>query len=298
MAAATLKAFSLSPSTKQLYRRFGNSFGARKRTTGVMPDYYFQRIERMLKLNAQYGFLRDGCRLLELGTGWLHWEAITCRLFYDVEAVLYDVWDNRQLSGLKNYIIQLDSLLHKLDVPEESRKRAHQLIGAIKETKGFQDLYELLGFQYMVDESGRLRQLPKESFDVVVSAGVLEHVGRKEAAGIVDDVATVLKEGGYSCHSIHIADHLSAYDRSASVKQYLRYSDRTWQRWFQNDVQYINRIQRSDWLGLFEKSGLTLLEEEAAQEDLSGLKVSRDFQHYTEPDLRCSNLKLLHRKTQ
>ena len=33
---------------------------------------------------------------------------MTLRLFYDIKAVLFDVWDNRQLGGLKNYIRQLE----------------------------------------------------------------------------------------------------------------------------------------------------------------------------------------------
>src|SRR5215470_13356688 len=94
LAAQTLKAFSLSPSTMQLYRGLGNKMGARKRETGAMPGYYLERINRMLRLNKQYEMIKDGSNVLELGTGWLHWEAITARLFYDIEAVLFDVWDN------------------------------------------------------------------------------------------------------------------------------------------------------------------------------------------------------------
>jgi len=110
------------------------------------------------------------------------------------------------------------------------------------------------------------------------------------------DIAEVLKPGGYSCHSIQIGDHLYQYDSSVSPKQYLRYSDDTWKRWFENGVQYINRLQRSDWLDMFKASGLVLVEEEVAGEALSGMKVAEEFQHYDETDLRCSNLKLLHHK--
>lgn len=261
-----------------------------------MPDYYFERVERTLRLSERYGMVKDGDRLLELGTGWLHWEAITCRLFFDIQAVLFDVWDNRQLIGLKNYVTQLDRKLEYLKVDVKRLDRAHRLITDIRKAKGFDELYELLGFQYVVDQSGRLKRLEAASFDVAVSAGVLEHIGRKSAPGLVDDIANVLKPGGYSCHSIHMADHLHAYDTSVSAKQYLYYSERTWQRWFENSVQYINRLQRSDWLECFERSGMELIEEEMSSEDLPGLKVAESYRHYDEVDLRCSNLKLVHRK--
>ena len=38
------------------------------------------------------------------------------------------------------------------------------------------------------------------------------------------------------------------YDTSVSAKNYLRYSDAVWKRWFENRVQYFNRVQRREWL--------------------------------------------------
>jgi SAM-dependent methyltransferase len=296
VAAMTLKAFSWSPSTMRLYRDLGNKVGAKKRATGVMPNYYFERVKRMLALHKKHRFVKDGDRLLELGTGWLHWEAITCALFFDIQGVLFDVWDNRQLSGLQNYMAQFDKMLDRLDTTEVDLDRAHRLIREIKKAKGFDELYKALRFEYVVDPTGRLTQLEKGSFDVIVSGGVLEHINRDSAAALVNDIAVVLKPGGFSCHSIQIGDHLYAYDMSVSAKQYLRYSDTTWKRWFENDVQYINRLQRSDWLDFFQKSALVLLEEEVAVEDLSGMKVAEIYRHYPEIDLQCSNLKVLHSK--
>jgi len=296
LAATALKAFSLTPSTQRIYRTMGNKLGARRRATGVMPGYYLERVRRMLTLNKRYRMIKDGDRILELGTGWLHWESITSRLFFDIRAVLFDVWDNRQLSGLKNYITQLDGKLQELDIEHSQRDRAHRLIAEIQRASVFDDLYRLLGFEYIVDQSGRFKHFDGGSFDLVVSGGVLEHVNADSAAGIIRDIATVLKPGGYSCHSIQIGDHLYAYDRTVSIKQYLRYSDHTWKRWFNNEVQYINRLQRKDWLELFRTSGLSLIDEEIATEDLAGLQIAPMYRHYDETDLRCSNLKLLHQK--
>src|SRR6202040_1146893 len=96
---------------RSFYRRLGNTVGNRRRSSGVMPDYYAERVKRMLRLQKQYSIVSDGDRIIELGTGWLHWEALTLRLFYDIKAVLFDVWDNRQLGGLKNYVRQLKPML-------------------------------------------------------------------------------------------------------------------------------------------------------------------------------------------
>jgi len=279
-----------------MYRRLGNTMGSKKRVVGPMPSFYLDRINRMLRLAKSYGVPKNGDRLIELGTGWLHWEAITTRLFFDVNGILFDVWDNRQINGLKNYLEQLNHSLDKLDVDNAQRAHARDLICKIREINEYQDLYNLLGFEYVIDPQGSLRALEKESFDIAVSAGVMEHIYAKDIPSFIDGISTMLKPGGYSIQSINIRDHLRQYDTSMSPKQYLHYSPRIWSLCFENDVQYINKIQRSEWLELFRKAGLVLVEEQAEMEDLSGLKVSSFYQKYAENDLRCGGLDLVHRK--
>jgi len=261
-----------------------------------MPAYYLDRIKRMLRISSNYGAIRNGFRLIEIGTGWLHWEAVTTRLFFDVEGILFDVWDNRQLDGLKNYLQQLERSLDTLDLDDRQRATAQHLISEIMNVDSFLDLYKLLGFEYVVDQRGSLSSLDKESFDLVVSGGVLEHIHATEASDFVNNFAVLLKPGGYSVHSINLTDHLAHYDNSVSRKKYLEYSSAIWRLCFENDVQYINRIQRSQWLDFFARAGLTLIEEEVETVDLSGLKVASTYRTYSENDLSCGILKVVHRK--
>ena len=89
-AAFALKAFSCSDLTRRMYRTVGNSLCSRKRVLGRMPAYYLDRVTRMLRIAADFGVMKNGDRLIELGTGWLHWEAVTARLFFDVGLIPYD----------------------------------------------------------------------------------------------------------------------------------------------------------------------------------------------------------------
>ncbi len=296
LSAAALKAFSCTPLTKRAYRRLGNTLGSNKRTAGQMPSFYLDRVNRMLRIAKKYGVPKDGDKLIEAGTGWLHWEAITTRLFFDVSGTLFDVWDNRQMNGLKNYLEQLDGSLDRVDVDNNQRASAHKLISKIRAVDDYRNLYDLLGFEYVLDPTGSLNIFDRESYDVAISAGVMEHIYAENAPDFVDGIARLLKPGGYSIQSINIRDHLYQYDSSVSIKQYLRYPNWVWSFCFENDVQYINRIQRSEWLTLFRKAGLVLVEEEPAMEDLSDLKVAADYRKYGEDDLRCGGLDLVHRK--
>jgi SAM-dependent methyltransferase len=247
----------------------------------------------MLHLQQEHGIVRNGDRILELGTGWLHWEALSLRLFYDFEAVLFDVWDNRQLEGLKNYVRQLGAMLDDgFDLSASQLKRARSLIEAILRGHSFDELYRLLGFEYVVESSGRLSQFPRNSFQLVVSGGVLEHVRREALAGLTAETQRILKPGGWAVHSIDTADHLEHYDRTVSPKLYLSLSELTWKCLCENRVQYINRVQRGEWLELFKLNGFELIEEEVRRVDISRLRLAERYVHMSKGDLECTVLKL------
>jgi hypothetical protein len=85
---------------------------------------------------------------------------------------------------------------------------------------------------------------------------------------------------GYSLQKIDLQDHLYYYDLSTSPKQYLKYSDTKWKRWFDNNVQYFNRLQRPQWHTIFDDAGLTLVNEDIACVDLHGLPIAEQYQNY------------------
>jgi SAM-dependent methyltransferase len=293
-AALALKAFSATPATRALYRRVGNRLGDRKRREGVMPGYYPERVKRMLRLSRELNFVRDGDRVFELGTGWLHWEAITLRLFFDIRAVLYDVWDNRQLGGLKNYFRQLAAQLDDgFGLSPVQISRARGLVDVILNVRTFTELYDILGFQYVVESSGSLAAFETASFDLVVSAGVLEHIHRSALPALMGEQSRVLKPRGWAVHSIDTSDHLSHYDPGVNKKKYLECSERTWKNFWENEVQYINRVQRGEWLELLVGSGLELVEEDSRRVDISSLKVAERYLQMEKSDLECTVLKVV-----
>lgn len=282
---------------RQIYRFIGNTYGMRKRLEGNIPSYYIGRIKRLLHLCTNYNIIKDGDKIIEIGTGWVHWEAMTIRLFFDVEAVLFDTWDNRQFDAMKNYFSLLDKLLdNEIDLNDAQRDRAHRIIKQILSADSFDTLYHQLGFQYIVNNSGSLKQLPEQSFDVIVSAGVLEHIKKDTTITLIQDFYRLLKPGGHSIHSINLNDHLYAYDRRTSPKEYLRFSDTIWKMFFQNDVQYFNRVQRSEWLNQFDIVGLKLIDEETEYSTTGPLKIHRQFKQLDKSDIECASLKIVHQR--
>lgn len=235
-------------------------------------------------------------KLLELGTGWLPWESTVLRLVHDVDATLFDVWDNRQWEAFRVYFAGLVDRIDVLQLDAGSSARAVELLDAILGCRSFEEVYTRLGFRYVVEPSGSLASVEDESMDVVLSVNTLEHVHRWILAACVRDMARVLRPGGYALHTIDLDDHLADYDSKASRKQYLAYSDRLWRTVFESRVFYFNRVQRPEWRRLFELAGLELVEERQRWIDLRALRVHRSFAQLDPGDQSCVELGLVYRK--
>ncbi len=295
--ALALKGFSCCDPARSFCRGPGNWLGARKRTVKKMPSHYFERAERNISWCLKYASLGPEDLIVELGTGWVHWEALTLRLFFDFQAVLYDVWDNRQLNALKSFVRQLEERFGQKGFLEGCDfHRARSLVRRIEGVSSYDELYKMLGFRYVLDPSGLMENLPRGTFRVVISAGVLEHIPAATAPQFVSNIALLLKRGGLGIHGINITDHLSMYDPSASPKQYLAFSDSQWKFWCENGVQYFIRIQRSEWLRMFARAGLSVLEERGSRVDLTGLQVHPQYQGLSREDIECATFFLVVQK--
>lgn len=296
-AAAMLRLFSAGPLMRGLYRQLGNVVGARQRLRQGLPGSYVERALRLKRLCEKHQAIGSGMRLLEIGTGWAHWDATFLRLFYDVQVTLFDVWDNRQLAAFKRYFGQLEAHLDdeiELDAP--TAQRVHELLRAIAAVSTFDELYRLLGFRYVVQPDGSLQRFEDGAFDLVFSFNVLEHVQADILPQFTRDMARLLQPGGYAIHQIDLGDHLAYYDPTVSLKNYLRYSDTAWRRRYENAVQYFNRVQRPEWLHLFQSAGLVLLEEQRVTTDIGAIAVERKYAHLDRQDLQCTALTVVLRK--
>lgn len=298
LAAQALKAFSCTQGTRNLYRKLGNDVFARKRVVNGLPETYVQRAHDHLKFLQSHGVIADGMRGLELGPGWVHWDSTFLRLFHDMHISLFDVWDNRQFDAFHRYITDFKAHVGtSVDVGAAGNEKARELIDKLAKAGSFEDVYELLGFDYNIDANGSLGGFADDTFDLIYSSDVLEHVDETILEDYIKSVARILKPGGCTYHQIVIADHLCIYDRSVNEKNYLRYSDKQWRRWFNNDVQYINRVQNSEWLRMFDDAGLEQVAHEiTVRESIENLNIDPQFAGLSKDDLESTVVRVLYRK--
>lgn len=294
--ACVLKIFSLSTQIKKMYRSLGNTVGARRRAKAGLPASYMIRAKSLLSLFEKYDIAQEGARLLELGTGWAHWESTVIRLFYNAKVILFDVWDNREFQPFKVYVSEFrDALDNEIEILSSKHKDVRGLLKKIISLNSFSELYDLLGFQYVVEPTGTLRKLEHKAYDACFSCNVFEHIDRAIISEYIKDLYCLLKPGGYSFMTIDISDHLANYDRGVCRKNYLKYSDALWELCFENDVQYFNRIQRGEWLRLFSQAGFELLEEESLFQPIH-IRINTKYENLDRKDIECTTLKVVHRR--
>jgi hypothetical protein len=274
----------------------GNTVGQERRVQAGLPASYKDRARWIVRLFEKYDIPQEGVMFLELGTGWVHWEATVLKLFYNARFTLFDVWDNRQFQAFKAYFSEFrevfDEEFENLSIKHE---RARALLETIVSVDSFAELYDLLGFQYEIEPTGTICKLEHEAYDACFSYNVFEHIDRAIVSDYIKDLYTLLKPGGYSIMHIDISDHLAHYDRGVCIKHYLKYSDDVWGVFFENDVQYFNRIQRAEWLQLFGQAGFELIEEESLTQPVS-VRISAQYQNLNRKELECTGLNLVHRR--
>jgi len=293
LSALALKAFSINRVTKRVYRGIGNILGERWRRGGTYVGIYVERGNLFRELSEKHNITSDGDEMLEIGTGWLHWHSIYHRLFYNVKITMLDIWDCRQFGAMNSVFSVV-----KNEISDELQKNISAVanIDAVLSAKSLDDLYQKMSLSYCVVETGSLERFKNESLDCVFSFHVLEHVHKENVGQLVADIHRVLRPGGFSVHQIGIDDHLQHYDGKMSPKAYISYSDKMWKLFFENGVQYFNRLQMSEWLRAFARKDMEQLEAISEHCDIDGLSVNKRFADYSKDDLSCTTLTIIHRK--
>jgi hypothetical protein len=293
-AAAALKGFSV-PVADRGYRVLANRVGARRRTQGGFErGWYLPRARTMVERARRFGFDRPDARIVEIGTGWVHWEATVVYVAFGCPPTLFDVVDNRQLPAYRSYLAQLRPHLDTLGLSAEEAEAARGRLDALVACETFAEIYASTGMRYETEPAGTLATLPRRSFDVAVSHCVLEHVRRATVPTFLRNLAGLLVPGGVSIHQFDLTDHLHYYDPATHPKTYLRFSDRAWRIAFENEVQYINRIQRPEWLARFDEAGFDLVEDDPSGVPMDGLAVHRQYAGIGHDDLGCTAMRVVH----
>ena len=300
------KALSVSPATRRAYRRYGNEIESWRRGRQGLPERYVERARLVSSCVDRHVDLQPGGEVLEIGTGYVHWVSLILTLMADVHSTLFDVVDNRLFDVFKMYAAELRPQLQTLGLPPGRIEQADSVLASLAGVESFDQVYAALPWKYVIDETGTMNDLPGDGFDLVVSSDVLEHIDRGIIDTFIDEMFRVVKPGGFVFHAIDLCDHLSYFDPKARAKSYCRFDGVTWDRWLNSKTQYINRIQRPEWLSKFERAGFERVAEESVSDpewfrrplnDPLGIDaVHPSYAYLTRVDLETTTLVVVLRK--
>ncbi|HRE49452.1 MAG TPA: class I SAM-dependent methyltransferase, partial [Aggregatilineales bacterium] len=229
-------------------------------------------------------------RVLEIGTGWLPFVPIAFALAGVAHIITID-----KVGLTRRTLLQetLDLFLHyaeqgtlqtwlplaenRLSLLEQARKRI--------DTEGIKEALEALHIEARVQDVRELTTLPPP--DLFVSNNTYEHIPGEVLRSILKMYRRLAHERSVLSDMIDLTDHYVYFDKTITPYNFLNYSERTW-RWFNNPLQYQNRLRISDYRQFYEENGFRILREEnkrAAETLPTGVRLAKEFAHYAPQDL-------------
>ncbi|TAL33460.1 MAG: class I SAM-dependent methyltransferase [Spirochaetes bacterium] len=148
-------------------------------------------------------------------------------------------------------------------------------------------------FFYAPNSVEDMKDVPDGSVDIIVSAGVLEHVTDMDTA--FREMNRILKPRGVMYHYISLADHYN-FDKPF---KFLKYSDRVWNTLLTKEgYSFTNRLRSDDYMDFAGRYGFKLLDvERGTGLNLDSCKLHKKFAEKNREDLETINLYALFRKT-
>jgi ubiquinone/menaquinone biosynthesis C-methylase UbiE len=134
--------------------------------------------------------------------------------------------------------------------------------------------------------------------DYHISTTVFEHISGVDINRILKEAKRILKKDGVAIHFIDLSDHFQHQDKSITRINFLRYSDKKWDRIAGNQFAYCNRLRASDYLALFREIGFDICrkefqeDKEARERIEDGFIVDEKFCEYSVDDLCVTGLKV------
>jgi hypothetical protein len=287
LKAAIQKAISLGPASHRV-----NELFQRHVTGGVTLDDRFLD-DRLTHLrNHLDGYREIAGRshprsTLELGTGWF--PVVPLGLFLAGAEEIHTV-DVAPLATAERVRATIDALLalHRAGrLSEYAFARTERLFALeqlAREADGLSGpaMLARIGVRTVIADARDL-PLPDGSVDLLHSNNTLEHIPPGVLAGILTEFARLAAPGSVQSHFIDMSDHFAHLDRSITIYNYLRFSDRRW-RLIDNDLQPQNRLRFGDYTRLWEELGLPVTREFHRPGDLEALAATPLHASYRDRD--------------
>jgi hypothetical protein len=129
------------------------------------------------------------------------------------------------------------------------------------------------------------------AYGLICSNNTLEHIPVNNLEGILMRFQMLLLKGGIMSHLVDLSDHFAHGDRSITIYNFLKFSDKAWIL-IDNDIQPQNRLRFNEYVNLYQKLGISIVyswERMGELEELRSVKLNKKYEKFDERDLLISH---------
>lgn len=158
------------------------------------------------------------------------------------------------------------------------------LYGRLVEAGTDEDLLGTTGIVYHAPADASRTTLPDGSTDVLFSNSVIEHVDPAVLPALLRESCRLLGARGLGLHAPACNDHYEHFARAILFMHYLQFDAARW-RWWNNSLNYQNRLRAPDFIAMARDAGLDIVHEERdvrprTREALATMRVAPELSHY------------------
>ncbi len=285
---------SLLPRSSELNRVFQRHVTRSLDVTSEMVESKWSQTRQLVALWSDRRALGGNFSALEIGTGWLPIAPLALRAAGAASVVTLDVENLLAESEVRQTVLLVAEGIENEQLACDRPDFAVELRAALQAAGGPARTLEACGVKAIVGDATSTA-LPSGSIDLSVSNNTLEHIPSPILSDIFSEMLRLMSPIGASAHFIDLKDHYAGFDRSIGVYNFLAYGHRKW-RWYNNSLQYQNRLRASDYRELAKRAGLEIAVELVEREEATALPpkgVATMFDTYDLDDLLVHSQSLL-----
>jgi SAM-dependent methyltransferase len=290
------------PLSNALYYAMQRSVG-NLRAGRTNPVEYFAAARRTIEWIRQTGRDVEGMRFLEVGTGRNVNLPTALWLCGAAEVTTVDL--NPYLSSAlvfesNEYVRRHEAEVFEAFGAEAERAQFRERLAALLGFKGdLAALLRLMNIRYLPRADAARLPLEDACIDAHVSFAVFEHIPAGVLARILTEARRILRPDGLLVHIIDPSDHFSHDDPEITAINFLQFGDDEWARRAGNKFMYHNRLRAFEYLELFARAGVNLIEQTQTIDEPSlralqnGFPLHRQFGHIPAEQLAVRSLNVL-----
>lgn len=242
--------------------------------------------------------------IVEVGSGWyptlpICFALAGARRIYTVDLNRH-MNEGMSLRMLRAVEPHLDRIASSCGLPASEARRRWEVLCT---SDNLAQLLNKANIEYRAPADARdMGWLDNGCIDLAYSNSVLEHVLPSALPGIMKELWRVLRPDGLMLHAVACNDHYTHFDKSVSPINYLRFTERQW-RWFNNDLNYQNRLRPSSFLSAARDSGFDVIHEARTLrprnlDTLQGMRLAPQFKSFDPEDLATTSIDFVSIKRQ